>query len=78
MDRMLSNGWSQRKDAIAVRNSMGIAQCFLDRNPSASDQTVRDWCKAHHTDLGRFVPQAHYRRLARLIMETLSPKEQAA
>ena len=76
MDRMLKNGWSGRKDAIAVRNSMGVAQTFLNNNPAASDQRVREWCQAHHTDLGRFIPQAHYRRLERLLMDELKSLNQ--
>ena len=78
MDRMLRNGWSQRMDAIAVRNSMGTAQTFLNNNPAASDEHVREWCLAHATDLGRFIPQAHYRRLARLLSDALGVNTQAA
>ena len=78
MDRMLKNGWSQRKDAQAVRNAMGSAQAWLDRNPAAKDERVVEWCNAHSRELGMFIPQAHYRRLQRLITEGLKDREKAA
>lgn len=74
----LRNNRSGRKDYDQIRVSIGRAEAFLASYPVATDQQVRDWCTAHVEDLTRIVPANSPRTLARLIMDSLTPKEQAA
>lgn len=73
--RTLENGWCRRTDVHEIRVSIAKAQTFLMSYPVASDERVRDWCLAHHTDIGRIVIGTNHRRLQRLLMEALKPVE---
>lgn len=67
----MRNGRSHRKDHDRVRAAMGRAQRFLDGYPYASDEWVREWCRANLEDVCIIVPGNAPRSLARLIMTEL-------
>lgn len=73
-ERMLSMGWSRRKDIDRLRAAMGRARAFLNSYPVADDERVRKWCLENHGDVSMIVPSNHPRALARLIMEALKPQ----
>lgn len=73
-ERTLSMGWCKRKDYDQIRVSIGRAKTFLIGYPVATDEQVREWCKAHTEDLCRIVPGNQPRRLARLLMDELRRK----
>ncbi len=76
-DRMLSMGWSRRKDIDRLRAAIGRATVFLNAYPYADDERVRHWCLAHHEDVAMIVPGNNPRALARLVMQSLKPKHEA-
>lgn len=74
MRRALKHGWTQRKDAQAVHNSLDKAQAFLNSYPYATDERVEQWCFDNHKALGDIIPVAHHRRLARLLNSELAAR----
>lgn len=68
----IRNGRCRRKDLNALRAAMGRAWVFLSAYPTASDDRVKEWCRAHHKDVAMIVPGNSPRVLARLIMEELA------
>ena len=70
----LRNGRSQRKDYAEIWTSIGRAEAWLSHFPFASDESVRDWCQAHHKDLGRIVIGNNHRQLQRLLIRELRPE----
>lgn len=74
----LRNGRSYRKDVDTLRAAIGRAEAFLSSYPVADDERVRTWCLANVRDLAMIVPGNRPTVLARLLMEELKPKENAA
>lgn len=74
----LRNNRSHRKDLNLVRAAIGRAEVFLRSYPVASDEQVRAYCLAHIHDITMIVPGTTPRVLARLIMDELQAKSQAA
>ena len=77
-DASLRNGRCQRKDYDQIRVSIGRAQVFLNGYPVATDEQVRTWCLAHVDDLTRIVPGNAPLTLARLLMDSLQTRSEAA
>lgn len=70
----MRNGRSHRKDHDAIRAAIGRAEAFLRSYPMASDERVRDYCRAHTGDITMIVPGNQPRVLARLIMDELAKR----
>jgi hypothetical protein len=74
----LRNGRCHRKDLDALRAAIGRAWAFLNSYPVASDERVRTWCLAHQADIALIVPGNTPTVLARLVMDHLALKNEAA
>lgn len=74
----LWRGRSRRKDQDRLNAAIGRVERFLHNYPVANDAVVRTWCRAHIQDVSIIVPGNRPTVLARLIMDTIKPKEQAA
>lgn len=73
----LWRGRSRRKDQGRLYAAIGRVERFLHNYPVANDAVVRTWCRAHIQDVSMVVPGNRPTVLARLIMDTIKPKEQA-
>ena len=73
----LWRGRSRRKDQDRMNAAIGRVERFLHNYPVANDAVVRTWCRAHIQDVSMVVPGNRPTVLARLIMDTIKPKEQA-
>lgn len=67
----MRNGRSYRKDHDRVNAALGRAEVFLHSYPYASDERVREWCRANLADVCIIVPGHTPRNLARLLMDEL-------
>jgi hypothetical protein len=54
-ERMLTMGWSKRKDHQDVRTALGRAWVFLNSYPCANDERVKEWARKNMEDVRRIV-----------------------
>ena len=73
----LWRGRSRRKDQNRLNAAIMKAEQFLSSYPVASDDRVREYCTRNIEDVSMIVPGNRPTVLARLIMDTIKPKEQA-
>jgi hypothetical protein len=70
----IERGKSKRKDQDMVRAAMGSIKTFLNSYPYASDERVREWCRANVGKVSIVVIGSTQRQLARLLMDELQPR----
>lgn len=44
---------TKRRDHAEIFSSIGVVEQFLDSYPRASDQKVREWCRANRGHVAR-------------------------
>lgn len=70
----IARGKSKRKDQDMVRAAIGSIETFLNSYPYATDERVRDWCRANVGKVSIVVIGSNQRQLSRLLMDELKPR----